>query len=423
MLRCEDLLETKNINTYYEFLFAMALAAECGRRGTSLDMSKMRINNSNLLSPDDIAYMHYLKDIGSIYDGTENSKKYDRGSSRDTAEGEVLYYFDVNAVTELGDTLFDEKEDGYYWSTDYAFNSYKSFIKGVLKRRTVSNTLLHLTAHMLICFKLNEKVRKPLKFYFKNYEVVTMHIYLILIACSRTLKPLKDIIDISFDKNYIDNLGDIDFGILYDTSRHANRGKKLSCSEKFDIFRSYGFEKGSIAVLYERGRLRENNKVGVILRASIIRIDDFNEDVNTRAGWSVTKFSVNKTKEELEDDYYGIDEEYRSTFSDLLNPTIGKSSSTLGFENTGIGVFFSDEEYLIMPIEREEKVFKKVTIDGKLATIELDDVESVYWILNEYGVDFDKDMYKKFYNQGKPLMWDMYDCTPLKRKETSNYIG
>ena len=67
MIKCENLLGINTIDTYYEFLFCMALAAECGRRHTVLDMSTMRITDKSMLSDDDIAYMHYLRNEGCIY--------------------------------------------------------------------------------------------------------------------------------------------------------------------------------------------------------------------------------------------------------------------------------------------------------------------------------------------------------------------
>lgn len=416
MIRCDELLGKKVINSYYEFLFAMALAAECGRRGTALDMTMVTLHDKGMFSPDDIAYMHYLKDIGSIYDGTLDCGKYKRDSVEDVPHKRPRYFFDVNAIDDLYSELFKEEEDCYHWSTAYAFDTYDKYTGDLLNKKRVGNTIMHLMAHMYVCFKLKERPQKPVKFSFKTYEVATIYMYLNLLACSKYLDVLKGLAIIDLDENYSDNIGDIDFNILFDTAMHAKRLKKWSCADKFKAFKEYGFEKGSIAVLYERDKISESNPVGNIVRASIIRIDDYNDDLYSRAGWNVTKFSVNKTIEEIEDDYYGIDEEYRSAFSDLLKPTLGQTSSFLAFEGVGIGSYFLDEEFLILPIERDEKVLKKVSIDGKTAMVELDDVEIIYWILNQYKVNFDKGLYKKYYNSGKPLMWDKYDCTPVHRK-------
>lgn len=407
-------MEKNTLDTCYEFLFALALSAECKRRGASLDMSMMRISDKDLLSADDIAYMHYLRDNGAIYDGVireVEDKKYKDKS----LESNLKYYCNMEAITTLGDKLFNEENDKYYWDTSYAYKSYGKYAKELLHKRKIGSTILHLMAHMLVSFKLKEKEDKLVEFYFKTFEVATLYMFLDLLACERTLKVLKGRVKISLDEDYSDRVGDLDFNILFDTARRAGRLKKWSCEDKFKFFEKYGFKEGSIAILYERGRMCESNSIGTIQRSSVIRIDECITDLKKGAGWKITKLSVNKTIEESEGDYYGIDEEYRSIFSDLLYPKIGTMSTFMPFSGVGIGTYFLDEEYLMMPIERDEKVMKKVSIDGRLATIELDDVEAIYWILKEYNVDFDDTLYKEMYNEGKPLMWDNYDCTPVRR--------
>ena len=275
---------------------------------------------------------------------------------------------------------------------------------------------MHLMAHMFLSFKLQDMEEKPVKFYFKNYEVATMYLYLDLLACSKTLSVLKDLVIIDLDKNYADSIGDIDFNILYNIARHAGTLKKWSYSEKFDIFEKQGFKKGSMAILYERTRISSSNPVGTIKRASVIRIDELYKNLGSKTGWKVTKFSVNKTIEEKLDDYYGIDASYRHLYKDMSKPTIGSSSTFLGFDTVGIGTYFSDEEYLIMPIEKDGNVSKKVTIDGKTAVVEMNEVEMIYWILNQYGVDFDKELYREFYNEGNPLKYDLYVGSSVIKK-------
>ena len=35
-------------------------------------------------------------------------------------------------------------------------------------------------------------------------------------------------------------------------------------------------------------------------------------------------------------------------------------------------------------------------------------VDAVYWLLCQYNVEFDKDMYREMYMGDKPFLWDMY---------------
>lgn len=410
MFDCSKLMLKDSIDSYYEFLFIMAVAAECGRRGTSLDVSMMKLSRKNMLSDSDVDYMNYLKSIGSLYNGSDNNK-----DSNAWEFEKPKYYFNTNAITELYGVLFKEEYDSYYWDTEYAFKHYKKYSNDILNKKKIGVTLMHLAAHMLICFVLGEREEKKVKFYFKTREVETMYLYIDLLACTFSMEPVKKFIEICLDENYIDNLGDIEFNILYREAYHANSIKKWSNEDKLGIFKNYGFEEGSVAVLYKRelkDKKMSYNPVGKIVNSCVVRIDRLYYNDEGFEGWGVTTYNVNKTKEEQLDEYFGIDEDVRWKFKDLSKPKLNVSTMFLPFHNVGIGTYFFDEDYILMPIERDEKVQKKITIDGDRVVANLDDVETIYWILNEFNIDFDKSKFKKYYNNGNPLMWDRFDGTP-----------
>jgi len=425
MYNCEKLFGKRVINAYYEFNFAMALAAECGRRGDCLDMRSMRIPDKEILSDSDIAYMRYLRDLGYMYDGTLDEPRLSRGSDTELLQRSKGGFFNTDLIEDLGIKVVDCKEDMYYWCSEYAYSCYGKYIQAELNRKRVSNTTLHILAYLFLSIELGEIPKKPIHFFYKTLETCNIYLYQSLMACEKSIPTLKGNVFIDLDEDYIENVGDMDFNLLASIASHSGKMRKWSCSEKIAAFERYGLKKGSICILYERGGVSESNSVGVISGACVVRIDDYFDGISGdvtesgkykkkgRAGWVVTKFSVNKTKEEMLDDYYGIDEEYKSTFKDLLNPSLGSTQTFMSFENVGIGTYFLDEEYLLMPIERDCKNKKKVTIDGKSAVIDLDDVEAIYWILNQFGVDFDKEEYKRFYNNGEDLTYDMFDCRTI----------
>lgn len=401
MIKCDILFEKKTIDSYYEFLFAMALAAECGRRGLSLDMSMMCLLDKGMLSKDDLDYMHFLRDKGYIYDNS-NPETRDKYKSYDLP----TYYFDVDSVTNLYFVLFRDDSEYYYWDRKYAEKNYsKDYIISILNIRRLGNSLIHLVAHMLMCFKMHEREEKPMKFYFATTDVNTDSLYLNLWACHLTIPSLKKLIFIEFDENYVRSLGDMDFSILYNTSKHANRFKKWSCSDKFEAFRQYGFQKGDIAILYRRSRFSKNNQLGKIATASVIRINDFSEDLKSKPGWYVSSYAIKSTLEERLQEYYLTDESIRDI---IFDGKLHSITEYLNFNNVGIGSYFYDEDYLLLPIEKNNTRLNLVIIDGKYSMVEMDNVDTIYWILNEYQVDFDKDMYRNHYNNGKPLMWDIY---------------
>lgn len=420
MLKCEKLLGKNILSAYYEFNFAMALAVECGRRGDKLDMTGIRLFDKDMLSNSDLEYMHYLKDKGYIYDGSNTEGSVD---AEELEERRVLKkFFDDRMLTDLGDRLVEDKGDYYFWCTEYAYGTYGKYVENEMNKKRLGNTVLHIAAHMYLRMILGEIPKKEVQFFYKSYETCTISLYQSLLACEKSIPTLNGIIKVVLDENYIDSIGDVDFNLLVSVSIHSGRFKKWSCSEKIDFFEKYGLGVGSICVLYERGRMNESNMVGMIEKASVVRVDDYFNGLNCdldrvdnryrkkgKAGWVLTKYNVDKTKEEMLNDYYGIDEEYRGMFTDLLKPTLNSMQSFVSFENIGIGTYFYDEEYILMPIEKDCLNKKLVTIDGKKAVIDMDDVDAIYWILNQFKVDFNKEWFKGYYNGGKELLWDLYN--------------
>lgn len=413
MIKCSELIGKSTISNYYEFLFCMALAAECGRRGRKLDMTDMRLFDKGMLSADDIAYLHYLKGIGCIEDGS--APKAEEGAEDETHSHPKLW-FGVNAVTDLYDVLLEDTPNGYLWSRKYAFNTYGEYKDSLLSVKNTGNTVMHLAAHYFICFKLGDRPIKPVTFYYAGFEVATASMYMDLYACCQL--PYMEGFEVTFDEGYREKMGDLDFNILYSTALHSGRLKKWEYSKKFEVFRNFGWGVGSILVLYKRSKVSSSNPVGTITGASIIRIDKVNSELNSNkgrvsTGWEVTEFAVEKTKEEIELDYLGIKEDIRYLFSDLLNTKLNGVSTLLPFDMVGVSSYFLDEEFIMMPLEKSGRVSKLVTVDGKKVPVEMSEIDAVYWILRQYGVEFDFEKYKADYNGGEPLMWDSCDPTPL----------
>lgn len=437
MIKCSDLIGKKTIGTYYEFLFCMALAAECGRRGDTLDMRDIQLLDmgclkedgveSGMLSSKDIGYMHYLRSIGSLEDGSIPEVRFERGSEDDVPSKRPDLYFEVSAVTELYDVLVEDTPTEYLWVRKDLFDVYGAYGDDLLPIPKVGNTIMHIAAHLFMCFKMGEREVKPVRFHFKGHDAETGSMYIDLLAGCRSLPYLSGF-SVTFDEDYLNRMGDIDFSIVCSISNHAGRHKKWDCDRKFKVFRSMGWKEGSILVLYKRSRVSASNDMGTINSASIIRIDKINDKlVKTngvcRTGWEVTEFAVDKSKNEIEADYLGIAQENRHLFSDMLSSTLKGVYTFYSFDSVGIGTYFYDEEYLFMPLDSSSMVSKLVTVDGKKVTLTMNEVEAVYWLLREYGVEFDYELYKKDYNNGNPLKWDMCDPTPLitAKVETGKY--
>lgn len=424
MIDCVKLIGKSTVDTYYEFLFVMALGAECGRRGDVLDLRGLSIPDKGMLSKEDLKYMHFLKGRGFIFDGSEPSDK-----DRELTGDKVKYHFNTDCINSLYDVLvedidydgkgtydhsinklYDGITDCYAWSSGYARGVYGEY-NSLLSKSGMGNTLMHIMAHLFVCFYLGERKRKPVKFILQSLEAATMSRYLDLYACARTLKSLGDVMSFVMDENYINTIGDIDLIILYNMSKHAGRYKRWSSVDKYNAFVNYGFKEGQILVIYTRDRITDANPAGKITASAILRVDSMSRSGDA-TGISVTQFSLNKTVEERVEEYLAIDDEYKHIFSDLKTPKISSIESRLNMYEVGVGQFFYSENKLILPIEKGGTISKRVTIDGKRVTVDMSEIDAIYWILCQYDVDFDRDLYKSYYNDGEDLMWDKVDGTP-----------
>lgn len=408
-MKCSELLKVNKIDNYYEFLFILGLGAEMGRRGSFLDISDICIKDSSLLSKKDLAYFHYLKDMGYITDGSNTAPKLKKGSNEEKVARPDLY-FDVNSINDLKDVLFKVTDNGYEWSLKYAYNVYGEDWYSIINRKIVSNTLIHLLAYMYVGFYMGDIDKKPIFFIFEGSEVVSNHMYLELYGL-KSCSYLKDVFHLVLNSDRdVDN----DFFLLFNIALHAGTYKLWSCKEKFKAFDDLGLKEGSIAILYDRGNTSGSNIVGSILGSSVIRIDKVARTLGRVTGWYVTKYTLNSTKEEIEEAYSNIDEAYRYGYKDMLNSKIKGVKEFLSFENVGVGIHFESEENLIMPIENSDTVTKLVSVNGKRVSLEMSTVDAIYWLLQQYKVPFDSNLFKEYYNEGKPLLWDTCDPTQVR---------
>ena len=51
---------------------------------------------------------------------------------------------------------------------------------------------------------------------------------------------------------------------------------------------------------------------------------------------------------------------------------------------------------------------KRITVQGKEADVEMNEVDAIYWLLCQYEIDFDRELYKHMYNNDEDLLWDLY---------------
>ena len=390
-LVAEKIFERSHFKSYSEFYLALAIGSILKDRGYSLDMDGMLVDSSVI--PEDM--VKYYKKL--LFDGAISLSMYEKGNTvPDIANTDIdtTYFSSLN--------MLYQSEDGLHWTIDYANENYGEYRRKFLDLLSLGNTLVHLVAYHLVNHILDGDSRK-LTIHLDSQKAKSTFIYVNIYSCLQTIGWIRDYVDLDVD--FGDYNVDLDYSIHCNNGKVAGRYKLWSVREKLDLLKKYGMVEGAILVLWERDGMCENNMYGKVKGTKLFRLDEVGDDFI-----GVTFISVNKTKEEVRQDYFDIDESVRYLFVDTLDKKPYQESTELDICGVGIDNYFLDEDKFITLLDDSEEVYKLVTINGKTANVKMSGVDAIYWLLCQYGVEFDKDMYKSMYYQGsKEPLWDMYN--------------
>ena len=390
MIKCSDILEKTYFDSYSEFLLACCIARECLRRGDSLDMSMMRID-AGILPDMELNYFKCLWRDGAIYLGSDFNGD---------ANIESSYYINTDCFADCYNKLFKEYDDRYYWSMDWSYSALEGYteLQGI---SSAGKVLMHLIGHMLVCFYLGEREKKPIEIEINDQQVKSTYIYVNLVSCVKTLPWLNNLLILNID--FSDYNIDIDYSILCNNGIAAKRNRLWSIKDKQKFLKEEGLVDGMIAILWSRKGMCESNPAGRITGAKLIRINEICND-----SISVETLPYNKTKEEREQDFLSIPEKSRYLFIDMKYSVPKGTSSMLSLYETGVENYFDTESEFITKIDRSAMVSKTITVEGKVTDVSMSNVDAIYWLLCQYEVDFDRELYRDAYNDGEPLLWDKY---------------
>lgn len=389
-LLARDIFKRDFFRSYSEFCLALCMAKVLGSKGMSLDMTGMKVDLDSIGE----AKNYYKVLLKAGYIVLEGGKDYSDLDVKDTLMDVDVSYFNVIP-------LFGEKEGYLYWSNDYAMNEYGKYNTKFLVLSSLGITLLHAVAYHLVNCLLSGEV-KVLKIFIDEFKAKSAFTYLDIYSCLQSMLWLSDYLVLDVDlRGYS---GDLDYSVFCRNGRVAGHYKKYTIDEKLRIMDIFGMHEGAILIMWSRVRMSENNEYGEIDEAKVVRLDEIGD---TFIG--VTEIAVNKTAEESKQDYYDIDEEIRYLFVDMLDKKPFQSAREYDICNIGIDNYFYDEANFLTLLDNCEKVSKLVTIDGKVESVEMREVDAIYWILCQYGIEFDKDLFKYMYMEGKETLWDMYN--------------
>lgn len=395
VVKCEDVLGRDTFKSYSEFLLMLCIGQEYNRIGYTFDISNMVVP-PNLLGKTQIDFYKWLVYRNIIYAGTELEKP---------PEKESEYYLDNDAITYGEGKFFEEKEDCYMWSN--AFAKKQNYGKYQLSLYSVGNMgsiLLHLVANMLVSILERRKPKKKIVVYIDGLMGKATNTYVDLISCKKTLKWFNDIVDVQTD--YSLKSADVEFSLFINNGIMAKRNKEWTVTEKLQLMENEGIRDGSICIMYERTGLAETNRVGRIVNSSIIRINKIDQK---KMKLYITIIPLYRTKEEVRMDYAEIPEELQGMFADMLEFNVKLFDKTLDLYTLGISNYLTDEELFIERIDEYGDVDKYITVGKKILKTRLSQRDAIYWLLCQYDVEFDRELYKSMYLEEDLFLWDTYN--------------
>lgn len=390
-LMAKDIFKRDYFESYSEFYLALAMGNVLNRRGYTLNMDYMRID-ADAVPPDMIKYYKRL-----LADGIITMSMYEKSSTiLEKAETDVdtSYFGNIELAKEIDGNL--------HWSIDIAKENYGDYKGKFLDLLTLGHTLVHLVAEHLVRHILNGENRK-LIINLDSHKAKSTFLYVNIYSILYTMDWVRSLVELNVD--FGDYKVDLDYSIFCNNGRVSGRYRRYSVSEKVELLKKYNMVEGSILVLWERQGMCENSEYGHVSGAKLFRLDEIGDNFI-----GVTFMSLNKTKEEVRQDYYDIDESIRYLFVDMLNKPPYLESCELDMFGVGINNHFFDESQFITVLDESEEVFKTVTIDGDVVTVKMSGINAIYWLLCQYNVEFDRELFKNMYfSNGETPMWDIYN--------------
>lgn len=393
MYEASKIFKKDKFDSYSEFYLALAMSKILLKRGEVLDMRGMSIDY-DLLPKSYIEMFKKMVVAKSIDIGSEIKESSVNMYEKLQCDIDISYFDEVPLFRDDGETL--------YWSIDIISKQYGKFSTRAYNMLNMGYVVSSLVAyHMLNIY--DGKEDRVLVLDFDKDNTKNSFIYMNIVSCLKSMDWLNRYVSLSLDTS--GGVVDVDYSIFCTNGKVAGHRKLWSIGEKLKLMEKFGMVVGSILVLWYRKGFNNNNEYGSIDRAVIVRLDEIGDDF-----LGITIMALNKTREEVYQDYINIDSSVRGLFSDILNKKSYSRSEEISLVGLGIDNYFKDEDKFLTLLDKTEKVYKTVTIDGKVVEVEMSGVDAIYWLLRQYEIDFDVDLYIDMYMDGEVPLYDK--CYP-----------
>lgn len=388
LIKANDIFGTTNFSSPTEFWLALTLAKVCTLYNKALDMSMMSVD-ANSLPTNYIEVYKEMVSYGSIC------------IDRDTyCKDSITAYEDVEYFNEI--LLYDEEGSTAVWSFDWVESNYGCYLEYFRKyNKTIASSIFLVVATFILRKYLGLEEKDKILFKFDSSMTRNVFAYIDIYSCRCSMPWFERTVDLEVEKSD-KSVGDLDYIVFCRNAHMSNKYGYHTDSEKLEYMKEKGMQVGSILVLWERKGICPNARYGKLSSATIVRLDEVGDDF---LGFAT--IALNKTKEEIRKEYYDIPEDKRYIFSDILNkkPMVSPVVKPLMF--MGIEEYFENEEFLLTRLDPSEKVTKLVTVDGEEGYVEMSGIDAIYWLLRQYDIEFDVDIFRGMYGAENDLLWDL----------------
>lgn len=401
-----EMFNKGHLESRSEVTLAAFIGRELGRRGMVLDLSDVTLDESNL-SETQLLILHHQVKAGNILYTHEIT-----GYLSEIDLSDDLSYLD-------GPDYVYTTEDGHklVWTREYAKENYKNFYA---ISKGINSTYLQyavVAKHIIDCALGLENRLLTLSFTYSESETVKYYNWLEDVFYD--YPKLREILEI--DTQLADMKSDFSNHMFHTQTRGTD--KTYSILEKFEQSQKLGIVKGAICVLWTRSGYGSDGSWGKIKQRVLIRVDD----ISVR-GIRYTTIPEPYTREERYTEYSKINEDRRINYSDIINMKLTYTRSSHDLTNVAFGHYIGKEEHFVEAIDTSKSAEIKVTIpdsagEPSASIIEMGAHEAIYWILRQYEVEFDTDLYKKmYYSDNKVPFFDVLSWEVYSKQEQEETI-
>ena len=407
LYRYDEIINSDRIDDFLGFNFMCLMAEYIGSRGDKLDASMMSISRRDIVTTDLQKYYSWLRHLGYLVNGRPVADSFELGSVKERLFDRGKSDCDIS-IFDTCEYFFKEVDGEYQWGLGIADEQLGSARQEYVHYRNFPKALKAMVAAYIFKRHIGELDCLPLHLVFDRFDTLNAYNFADLLLLKKSMHILLSDVCFDVDEEALEEI-DLDYYLLYKRSLGMDRHRQYSVFEKVDILKSCDVSPGDILLLYERDGMNSSNGLGRIVDSSLIRIESIYEEKGT----PILKYSTIglwKTKEEVVEEYLSISEEVRHAYNDLLEFRVPIRQKVDPLYNYGMFDYFLDEDYLLELLEPDDNylISKIITVNGNTASVEMTEVDAVYWVLNQYEVDFDRDRFKKRYAHGADLLWDQY---------------